>query len=871
MPAVTFTVPVKLLDYGNQPRVGVKLVAAPIPAVKKDSEAAYGTDPEAPETDENGQTTFTLISLPGLWYRISGKGVNAVRFAAYIPDPEDPRTGTVFPPGHSIPFEDIMDESPTPGYEAIAYMGGGGGGAVDSVNGETSVVVLDAADVGADPAGTAAFLVGALTIPDSPDDIGAATAAQGAKADTAVQPAALTAYATDAELAVGLGTKANTSHGHVIADTTGLQAALDAKADDLGADDNYVTDAEKAALHAHSNKAALDLVSGTNTGDQVLPTWSTISGKPAVVAAGATQADARTAIGAGTSSLAIGTTGSTAAAGNRAATETATGMVELATTAEATTGTDTVRAVTPAGVKAVADTKANVSHTHTASQVSDSTTTGRALLTAVDAAAARTALGLGTAATTASTAYATAAQGAKADTAVQPAALTAYATDAELASGLATKANTSHGHAIADTTGLQAALDAKADDLGADDNYVTDAEKAALHAHSNKAALDLVSGTNTGDQVLPTWSTISGKPAVVAAGATQADARTAIGAGTSSLAIGTTGSTAAAGNRAATETATGMVELATTTEATTGTDTVRAVTPAGVKAVADTKANVSHTHTASQVSDSTTTGRALLTAADAPAARTALSLGDAATKNTGTTAGTLAAGDDARIGKIGGTVTVSGTPTAGQVPIASSGTAAAWGAVSGGGGGASVAWSGVNVGGHLPVWANGGYATFSMITTRIIPCPLVAVEAMNVDAVSIYVGTGVATSTVDLALYTYDLTTGKPGSFVQHLATIDTSTSGIKTATFTPIALAAGIHVVIGRANNANVTLRAVNGSIGVIRMHGPDGNNNQYGFPHATWTGAVPSWPTTPTWDWSAGVHSVSGAVPKLQLRRSA
>jgi hypothetical protein len=119
--------------------------------------------------------------------------------------------------------------------------------------------------------------------------------------------------------------------------------------------------------------------------------------------------------------------------------------------------------------------------------------------------------------------------------------------------------------------------------LGADDNYVTDAEKAALHAHSNKAALDLVSGTNTGDQVLPTWSTISGKPAVVAEGATQA------------------------------------------------------------------------------------------------AARTALSLGDAATKNTGTTAGTVAAGDDSRIGKIGGTVTVSGTPTAGQVPIASSGTAAAWG------------------------------------------------------------------------------------------------------------------------------------------------------------------------------------------------
>ena len=50
-------------------------------------------------------------------------------------------------------------------YKAVG--GGGGGGAVDSVNGKTGVVVLSASDVGA------------------------ATTAQGAKADTAVQPAAL--------------------------------------------------------------------------------------------------------------------------------------------------------------------------------------------------------------------------------------------------------------------------------------------------------------------------------------------------------------------------------------------------------------------------------------------------------------------------------------------------------------------------------------------------------------------------------------------------------------------------------------------------------------------------------------------------------
>lgn len=41
----------------------------------------------------------------------------------------------------------------------------------------------------------------------------------------------------------------------------------------------------------------------------------------------------------------------------QAASTTATGVVELATNAETTTGTDTVRATTPAGVKAVADTK----------------------------------------------------------------------------------------------------------------------------------------------------------------------------------------------------------------------------------------------------------------------------------------------------------------------------------------------------------------------------------------------------------------------------------------------------------------------------------------------------------------------------------
>jgi hypothetical protein len=44
--------------------------------------------------------------------------------------------------------------------------------------------------------------------------------------------------------------------------------------------------------------------------------WNDVQDKPAVIAAGADQASARTAIGAGTSNLALGATASTALAGN---------------------------------------------------------------------------------------------------------------------------------------------------------------------------------------------------------------------------------------------------------------------------------------------------------------------------------------------------------------------------------------------------------------------------------------------------------------------------------------------------------------------------------------------------------------------------
>jgi len=69
------------------------------------------------------------------------------------------------------------------------------------------------------------------------------------------------------------------------------------------------------------------------------------------------------------------------------------------------------------------------------------------------------------------------------------------------------------------------------------------------------------------------------------------------------------------------------------------------------------------TVTASQVSDSTTAGRALLTGADAAAQRTSLGLGGAAVLAVGTTAGTVAAGNDSRFLAVG---TGAGTVAAGN-------------------------------------------------------------------------------------------------------------------------------------------------------------------------------------------------------------
>jgi hypothetical protein len=202
--------------------------------------------------------------------------------------------------------------------------------AVDSVNGQTGAVTLDAADVGADPAGTAAGLVGALAIPDSPDDIGAASAA----------------------------------HSHVLADIT------DYAAPDLSGyvttTDPRLTDARTPTAHTHS---AADVDSETATDGFVL-TADGLGGAAweAVPAGGSPALDD------------LSDVATTGAAAGEALVYTVGGWEPSSA------------AVVLEGDARLTDARTPTSHTHTASQISDSTTTGRSLITAAGAVAARTAI-----------------------------------------------------------------------------------------------------------------------------------------------------------------------------------------------------------------------------------------------------------------------------------------------------------------------------------------------------------------------------------------------------------------------------------------------------------------------------------------------
>lgn len=240
-------------------------------------------------------------------------------------------------------------------------------------------------------------------------------------------------------------------------------------------------------------------------------------------------AAARSAIGAGTSNLTLGTTASTAKAGNYQPTAadisdaTATGRSVL-TAADATSARTAIGAGTGNSNLALGTTSTTAKagdYQPTSADISDSSAVGRSVLTAADEAAARTAIGAGTS----NLAVGTGAADAKAGN-YQPAAAD-----------------------ISDATTVG-------------QNVLTAADAAAARTAigagtgNSNLALGTTSTTAKAGDYQPSASDITDASAVGQSVLTAADAgtaRTAIGAGTSSLTIGTGASNAAAGDHTHTQ------------------------------------------------------------------------------------------------------------------------------------------------------------------------------------------------------------------------------------------------------------------------------------------------------------------------------
>ena len=236
---------------------------------------------------------------------------------------------------------------------AQAKLNTSGGAAVDSVAGKVGVVTLVPGDVGLGNVNNTA---------DSAKPISVATqAALDTKANAANVLAALgdKIDVTEKGVADGVATLGGSGHIPVVQLAGGTPSG--------------------------STYLRGDGVWGTpgGSGGGGTIAWDDVTDKPVVIASGATQAAARTSIGAGTSSLALGSTGSTAAAGNH--THSISGI----------TATGTASATTYLRGDGSWSTPATGGGTVTAANITDATTIGRSVLTSTDAAAVRTAIALG--------------------------------------------------------------------------------------------------------------------------------------------------------------------------------------------------------------------------------------------------------------------------------------------------------------------------------------------------------------------------------------------------------------------------------------------------------------------------------------------
>jgi hypothetical protein len=247
---------------------------------------------------------------------------------------------------------------------------------------------------------------------------------------------------------------------------------------------------------------------------------------------------------------------------------------------------------------------------------------------------------------------------------------------------------------------------------------------------------------------------------------------------------------------AASDTAQGVVELATTAETTTGTDTARAVTPAGVKAVADTKAplaspvftgNPTAPTPATSDNDTSIATTAFVKAQNYVQGNLANAKGDLLVGLSDNTFDTIAAGSN------------------GQVLTADSAVAAGvkWATPSGGGGSsAPLVPSPIASGDMLAPPFNGNATGVNALASGAWPgSPLYLGAAMSIDALGARIAT---TESVDAKLLLYNSdSAGNPNDLVA-TATINCSSAGWAFGTFSSVALTAGLYWGFIRTNGGS-------------------------------------------------------------------
>ena len=287
--------------------------------------------------------------------------------------------------------------------------------------------------------------------------------------------------------------------------------------------------------------------------------------------------------------------------------------------------------------------------------------------------------------------------------------------------------------------------------------------------------------------------------------------------------------------------------------------------------------------------------------ASASSARTNLGLGGAATLAVGTSAGTVAAGDDSRItgavpkslvdaagdllvGSAGDTLARLPMGTASQVLSVNSGaTGLEWAAASGGStppdalAGASfvtVSPGAAAAAGVIPgvTQVGGSDAAFTAVANRTYYFPIFVGASLKVDRINTSVATLAAGSNTSVALVAASPTTWQPTSLLES-GTIVTTSTGVKSLSFTARTLSAGVYLLAFRSDGTPVLKGAYVKWPNVVTQPGLagyyQGSQLYVAETYAAFSGTPSAWTTMVSSD-NYGAATAGNAYP-LDLRVSA